>query len=38
MKTEERKKEQHFTKCLNIDDIEGFEESHDNYKIVDNFF
>ena len=38
MKTEERKKEQHFTRCLNIDDIDGFEESHENFKIVDNFF
>lgn len=38
MKMEERKKEQHFTRCLNIDDIDGFEESHENFKIVDNFF
>ena len=35
LKMEERKKEQNFTRCLNIDDIDGFEESHEQFKIVD---
>ena len=38
MKMEERKKEQHFTRCLNIDDLDMVNIDDENFKIVDNFF
>lgn len=38
MKIEQRTKDQYFTKCLDIYDLEGLDESHEAFQKVDKFF
>ncbi len=38
MKMEDRTKEQHFTRCLNIDNIDDVNDNDEYFKKVDNFF